>query len=355
LIDDRQLEEDLVELDLQINRLAAQRSRRLSEVDRRRSYEDHGYLSTTAWLRDRCRITGREAARRIHRARALTGMAATASAYRDGDLAVQVVDLLALARKAHPATFAEHETGLVEQLRTLSPRDGSRLIAYWRQALDHPNEDAAVQHRRRRLSIASTFGGMVHGEFELDPESGEAVIAALRALSETTDDSDDRSPTQRRADALVELCRDYLDHGDTPIRGGEKPHVSLLVSLETLEGRAGYTCELDECGVVPPEVARRLACDSGVSRIITKGASEPLDVGRRTRTIPSAIRRALVLRDGGCVISGCDRPSRWCDAHHIMHWVDGGPTSLDNLELLCRRHHRMTHEGKDLARRPRAP
>jgi hypothetical protein len=282
-------------------------------------------------------------------------MPATASAYQDGDLAVQIVDLLALARKAHPTTFGDHEAGMVEQLRALNPRDGSRLIAYWRQALDHCEADAAVQHRRRRLSIASTFGGMVHGQFELDPESGEVVIAALRALSETTDDSDNRSPTQRRADALVELCRDYLDHGDTPIRGGEKPHLSLLVSLEALEGRNGYTCQLDDCGVVTPEIARRLACDAGISRIITNGASEPLDVGRRTRTIPAAIRRALVLRDGGCVIAGCDRPARWCDGHHIVHWVDGGPTSLKNLELLCRRHHRMTHDGKDLPRRTRAP
>ena len=165
LIDDRQLEDDLVELDLQINRLAAQRSRRLSEVDRRRSYEDHGYLSTTAWLRDRCRLSGREAARRVHRARSLAAMPATASAYRDGNLAIQVVDLLAQARKAHPATFEEHEAGMVEQLRELSARDGSRLIAYWRQALDHYEVEAVVQHRRRRLSIASTFGGMVHGEF----------------------------------------------------------------------------------------------------------------------------------------------------------------------------------------------
>ena len=354
-VGDRQIEDDLVELDQQMGRLSAQRSRRLAEIDRRSSYEDQGYLSTTSWLRDRCRISAREATKRVHRARALSSMPFTAAAYQDGDLATAVVDLLTSAHKRHPETFAEHEATLVEQARALNPRDASRLIAYWRQALDHHNEDAARQRSRRRLSIAATFEGMVHGEFELDPESGEAVMAALRALAETTDGTDERTPAQRRADALVELCRDYLDHGDAPVRGGEKPHISLLVSLEALQGGKGKPCELDEAGVVSGEVARRIVCDSAISRIITKGPSEPLDVGRRTRTIPPAIRRALNLRDGGCVIKICDRPPRWCDAHHRQHWIDGGPTSLENLELLCRRHHRLAHEGKVFSRKARGP
>lgn len=354
-VENRQLEDDLVELNQQVTRLGAQVSRRLAEIDRRGTYEDVGYLSTTSWVRDRCRISARDATKQVHRARSLASMPHTKAAYQDGELAAPVVDLLASARRRHPDTFADHEAVLVEEARALSARDASRLIAYWRQALDHKDETGDVQRSRRRLSIASTFEGMVRGEFELDPESGEAVIAALRALSETTDDTDDRSPTQRRADALVDLCRDYLDHGDTPVRGGEKPHITLLVSLEALERRSGKPCELDEAGVISGESARRIVCDSGISRIITNGNSEPLDVGRRTRTIPPAIRRALTLRDGGCVIQGCDRPARWCDAHHIRHWLDGGPTSLKNLELLCRRHHGMEHEGQELSRKARAP
>ena len=82
-----------------------------------------------------------------------------------------------------------------------------------------------------------------------------------------------------------------------------------------------------------------------MTRVLTDGPSQPLDVGRRTRTIPPAIRRALVVRDGGCRAGGCDRPPAWTDAHHLRHWADGGPTTLDNLVLLCRRHHRLVHEG----------
>ncbi|MEK7253056.1 MAG: HNH endonuclease signature motif containing protein, partial [Actinomycetota bacterium] len=96
--------------------------------------------------------------------------------------------------------------------------------------------------------------------------------------------------------------------------------------------------------VITPEAARRIACDATITEIARDGNSV-LDVGRANRSIPATIRRALIARDGGCTHPGCDRPHRWCDAHHIVHWADGGPTSLDNLRLLCRQHHRMTHEG----------
>ena len=345
-LEDRQLEDDLVELFHEQTRIGAQISRRLAEVDRRNSFQDEGYLSTTPWLRDKASLSAREATKQVGRARSLMNMPTVASAFTDGELGLTTVDMLVAARRAQPEVFAEHEAGLVEAVKPLNPRDTHRLIQYWRQALDHYGEDSEQRFQQRRLNVSSTFEGMVRGDFDLDPESGEVVLAAIRALAETTDPSDDRSAQQRRADALVELCRDYLDHGDTPVQGGEKPHITLTVSLETLEQRTGSPCELDETGVITAQAARRLACEAGISRIITKGPSEPLDVGRRTRTISPAMRRALNFRDGGCRFQGCDRPHRWCDAHHIQHWLDNGRTALHNLVLLCRRHHRMVHEGK---------
>jgi hypothetical protein len=103
--------------------------------------------------------------------------------------------------------------------------------------------------------------------------------------------------------------------------------------------------ELDQVGPIDHETVRRLACDASVTRIVFGPRSEPLDVGRRTSVVPSAIRRAVVARDRHCRFPGCDRPQGWCDAHHVRHWADGGPTSVGNLVLLCRRHHRLTHEG----------
>ncbi len=188
---------------------------------------------------------------------------------------------------------------------------------------------------------------MVGIDGELDPVGGGTLISALRSLTdpEQLNPDDVRSAAQRRADALVDICSDHLSHTDTPVTGAFRSHVSVIVSLESLAGGSAEPCELGDGAVISAEAARRIACDSSVTRIITGGDSEILDVGRATRTIPSAIRKALIVRDRHCRYRGCDRPHRWCDAHHRQHWADGGPTSLGNLVLLCRRHHRAVHEG----------
>jgi hypothetical protein len=161
---------------------------------------------------------------------------------------------------------------------------------------------------------------------------------------------DGRSPEQRRADALGEVCRQWLDHGERPEVAGERPHVTVLVDAEALREGTG-TSELDQAGPVDPEMVRRMACDAGISRVVMAGRSEPLDVGRRTPVVPPAMRRAVAIRDRGCRFPGCDRPQGWCDAHHVVHWADGGPTALQNLVLLCRRHHRMVHARRGFSLR----
>jgi hypothetical protein len=166
--------------------------------------------------------------------------------------------------------------------------------------------------------------------------------------AEVRSKTDLRSSPQRRADALGEICRQWLDSADRPLVGGERPHISITVDLATLEGRLptpGSGAELEDAGPISSEAARRMACDASVSRVITRGSSEPLDVGRRTQVVPAGIRRAVVVRDRGCRFPGCDRPQGWSDAHHVVHWAHGGDTALSNLVLLCRRHHRLVHHG----------
>jgi Domain of unknown function (DUF222) len=195
--------------------------------------------------------------------------------------------------------------------------------------------------------VSSTIGGMVRVDGDLDPETGQSLITALRAMidAEIRDRSDDCTPAQRRADALGMLCRSWLDSPERPDVGGERPHVVLTVDVETLERRAPGRCELADTGPITPEAARRWACDANVSRVITDGASMPLDLGRKTKVVPASLRRALVVRDRHCRFPGCDRPPSWSDAHHVRHWADGGPTCLGNLVLLCRPHHRLIHRG----------
>jgi hypothetical protein len=159
---------------------------------------------------------------------------------------------------------------------------------------------------------------------------------------------------------LGEICRQWLDRRERPVVAGERPHVTLTVGIEALVGAGAG--ELDHARPVTPEVARRLACDASVRRVVVGPGSEPLDVGRRTAVVPAAMRRAVIVRDRRCRFPGCDRPQSWCDAHHVVHWADGGPTSLANLLLLCRRHHRMVHapggfglaleDGRPVFRRP---
>ncbi|MGE5831117.1 MAG: HNH endonuclease signature motif containing protein, partial [Micromonosporaceae bacterium] len=245
------------------------------------------------------------------------------------------------------------------------------------------------------------------------------LLAALTAYTagpdpqaDTGDSEVGRTATQRRADALTEICAHALANPDRPDDGGERPHLHVTVSLETLQAAlhgdpamAGG-CDGDAAGITaaagpsaaapagmatgdaaritagastgtgaraagpytaavahlfrstPPaligpgrepicaETARRLACDAGIIPAILGSHGEPLDIGRLTRTVPTGLRRALILRDGGCRFPGCDRPAGWCDAHHLIAWADGGPTSLTNLALLCARHHTMVHEGR---------
>jgi hypothetical protein len=120
----------------------------------------------------------------------------------------------------------------------------------------------------------------------------------------------------------------------------------VVVSLDTVMGElAAPGADLEWGGFLTGEAIRRFLCDCKVHRVVTSGASIPIDVGRATRTIPTALRRALVVRDRGCAFPGCTRPAAWCDGHHLVHWTEGGATCLENCVLLCSGHHRMVHDG----------
>lgn len=351
-IPDAQLEEDLLQLQRAAEALEAERLRRLAAVDRRRSYLRDGFLSTTSWVAQRLRLSHCTAGADVRMARSLEAMPAVREALTAGEISFSSAKALAAARDSDPDAFSRAEPLLLDAARRHSVRDLQRVVAHWRVACDSrgetPEGDDALRERRR-LHISPTVFGMVRVDGDLDPETGETVLTALRgcldAEARVGDHSDRRTPAQRRADALGEICRQWADSGGRSEIGGERPHITVTMDLEALEGRAGRLCELDHTGAIRPEAARRLACDASISRVITQGRSEPLDVGRRTPVVPAGLRRAVVIRDQHCRFPGCDRPAGWCDGHHVVHWADGGPTALSNLVLLCRRHHRMLHSG----------
>jgi hypothetical protein len=345
---DAVIEEDFAELHRAIEQLEVERLRRLAELDRRRLFERDGHLSAAAWVARTFKVPWGTARRSVRVAQALEEMPATRRSLTEGELSLSAAEVLAEARDADPEAFGRSEGQLVEAARIHSMPDLRRVVGFWREsaARERSLDGEERLRARRRLHVSPTFLGMVRGDFDLDPEGGETLLDALRAFldaeARSAGSDDDRTPAQRRADALVEIARQWLDLAERPTLGGERPHVTMTIAAEALRAGSG---ELDHAGAVSSSVARRLACDAAVMRVVLSARSEPLDVGRRTKVVPPSMRRAVIVRDRTCRFPGCDRPHPWCDAHHIVHWADGGPTAASNLVLLCRRHHRLVHRG----------
>jgi hypothetical protein len=346
---DEVLEADFAELERAAGAVEAELARRAAEIDRRGSFRRDGYLSISSWLAHRFRMAFSAATQLVRVALALEQMPRTREALSQGEISRWAMAILVAAHEVDPDEFSRVEEALVDTARTLPIRDLKRAVAHWRDAVDHrwAEEDAEHVFQLRRLHVSPTLEGMVRVDGEFDPETGQVLITALRTVldaEERRPETDRRTFAQRRVDALGEICRRWLDSTDRPQVSGERPHVTITVDLEALEGRSGFRCELGDAGAITAETARRWACDASIARVITIGRSEPIEVGRRTPVVPASLRRAVVVRDGGCRFPGCDRPDGWCDAHHVRHWADGGPTSLSNLVLLCRPHHRLIHQ-----------
>ncbi len=365
---DARIEEDFAELQRVVELLEVERLRRLAEIERRGIFGRDGHLSVASWLAARHRVSWGSAREHVRIARALEQMPETRRALDAGDLSMSAVRVLVAARDADPSAFQDSEAELIEAARIHTINDLQRVAAYWRQRVERESrlQGDDKLRERRRLHASVSFLGMVRVDGDLDPETGETLLTALGAVldaeSRSRGEDDLRTPAQRRADALGEICRQWLDLSDRPTVAGERPHVTVTVGVKSLANGSGETTELDHTGPVDTETARRLACDASVMRVVMAGRSEPLDVGRRTPVVPPSIRRAVIVRDRQCRFQGCDRPHTWCDAHHVVHWGEGGPTAVPNLVLMCRRHHRMVHErggfrlalleGRPVFRRP---
>jgi len=351
---DARIEEDFAELHRAVEQLEVERLRRLAEIERRGLHERDGFLSAAAWLVSRFKVAWGVAREHVRIARALDHMPQTRRALEEGEVSMSAIRVLVAVRDASADAFERCEPQLVEAARIHSVSNLQRVAAFWREAVEHEQAldgefDGEDRLRgRRRLHASVSLLGMVRVDGDLDPETGESLLTALRAVIDAESRSgvaDDRTPAQRRADALGEICRQWLDLAERPTVAGERPHVTVTVDADALAARRGAG-ELDHAGPVDVDAVRELACDASVMRVVMSGRSQPLDIGRRTPVVPPSMRRAVIVRDRGCRFPGCHRPHSWCDAHHIVHWADGGPTALPNLMLLCRRHHRMIHWGR---------
>ncbi len=351
---------DLVDIRHEIDRLEAEFIRRLHRFHCARGAQDDGGGSTVSWLRRCCGMTVKAAAYRVHLARTLGELPAALDSARAGRASFSNVTMIAhLAEDVGVDQVAPLEGILVGAAETLDPGAMRTLTQVTRLRLDPDGVlgDDNHAHERRWFECEQTYGGVFVLRGELDAEGGALVKTAIDALSHGMTRGESRSASQRRADALVDLAATQLRCGDHRDVHGQRPHLTVTVSAETLRaGADAQAAVLSGVGPIHPATARRIACDA-VRTVVTVAApadasawtalrppTQALSVGRATRTVPAHLRNALRLRDQGCRFPGCDRPPAWTDGHHIVHWADGGPTELDNLVSLCRPHHRRVHE-----------
>src|SRR6478609_1858579 len=189
--------------------------------------------------------------------------------------------------------------------------------------------------------------GMTGFKGQLDDLGVEMLGQAINGYAKpqpVDGEPDHRTPKVRNGQALKEVLRRFLNLGDAPTHGGQRPHITLTMNYQDLRNRIG-AAYLELGGVITAGEARLLACDADIIPAVLGSTSEILDVGRAQRLFTPAIRKAITLRDRGCTFPGCDRPPGCTDAHHVLSWLDGGISSYDNGCLLCRHHHTVIHQG----------
>jgi hypothetical protein len=348
------LGDEIAELSAHVDAATARLLDLIREFDTRGGWNT-GFRSCAAWLSWRVGLDPGAARERVRVARALGTLPRLAQALASGQLSYAKVR--ALTRVATPGT----EERLLAIGRAGTAEHVERIVRGWRR-LDRRGEtrEAALQHASRALHVYPDSDGTVIVRGRLAPEVGALLMQALAAARDTlyrqarekTPDADPPTMLQQQADALALLAETALEHGIDPGAPGERYQVVVHVDAPVLadQNQPGQSV-LEEGLRVSAETSQRLACDA--SRVVMQHARDGrvVEVAARTRTIPPALRRALHHRDRGCRFPGCG--VRFGQGHHIRHWAQGGPTTLSNLALLCRRHHRAVHEeGYQVDRRP---
>jgi hypothetical protein len=313
---------------------------RLRLFDAHEAWGSLGFHSCAHWLSWRIGIGLTAAREKVRVARALGSLPKIDALFARGEISYSKVR--AITRVATP----ESEQDFIDVAAHASAAQIERMARAFQRVRDEPRSEMMVRRNPRRfVRQTPTPTGMVRIEMQLPPEEAAVVWEAMQsALDQASAEARAEEREERHADAMVDVARAYLQH--QPRTLGSAYELVVITTKEQLEqGPDGVGGYLRDGTPVPLHVARMLALD-GARVDVTMGENgEVLDVGRRTRAIPSAIGRALWLRDGGCRVPGCGR-TRHLHGHHIHGWAEGGPTSLSNLVLVCSSHHRLIHEGK---------
>lgn len=329
----------------------------IAEFDRRNGWSDNATQSCAHWLNWKCGIALGAAREKVRTARALENLPKLSAAMSRGELSYSK------ARELTRVACAGTEDYFLSIALHGTADHVEKLVRYYRRAKEAEELSREEQQQANRsLSYYIDDDGSLVLKARLPAESGALLVKALDAAMEDVPfasavqpDEDPldvpagtptvKFPTSaRRADALGLIVESFVQHGVETMRGGDKHQIVVHVDAETLRDSVAGRCEIEHGPAVAAETARRWACDASVVMLLENQKGEPLNVGRKTRSIPPALQRALNARDQGCRFPGCCN-KRFVDAHHIHHWAHGGETKLSNLLTLCRFHHRQVHEG----------
>ena len=329
------LEEQLLETQRQIDLLCLRQSRLAAAFAASDGWDKAGYNSPYDWMRFHLHVTSSTAVNYVIVGQRLESLPKTIEAMDSGEVGFAHLAVMARTAEAVGAVFDEDK--LLELARDNSPGKFYFKCMHYRHSVDARKyrDEQNDQQDNHYLKLSTVESGHLLINGVLDPVSGAAVRSVLEPLAQKSGAHDDRNLGRRMADALYE--------GLTAVKSA---HLQVTASLETLKDLAGAPGgEMEFSMPLSSATVQRVACDSSVGRILLNQESLVIDVGRSRRVVDGALRKALALRDKNCQWPGCERPASWCDGHHLVHWIDGGETNLDNCVLLCRRHHRMVHEG----------
>jgi Domain of unknown function (DUF222) len=311
-----------------------------------------GALSAAAWTAERTGSSRAGLRSRRREGAAMVRLPAVDSQARTGRLSTEHLRALSDCVRRHPELAAEHEEIWVEQAEALGAEGFRIATRQWlAAAADQADASGEAPDPVSHLHASRTLDGWLRLDGLFAPGDADLVEATLSAgvdrmlrAARDGDPSVDGQPVSvLRAGALVDLVAQAMRQEPSEISLPDRHRVAVMV-------------QHDE-----PTLPTEAACDSGAYRVVLGADGEVLDVGRQTNRWPTAIRRAIIVRDRGCVFPGCDRPPSWTDIHHCAPWAEGGGTSVDNGALVCRRHHTFVHRhrwqitidhGRPVTRRP---
>ena len=367
----RELEAQITELAGHLNAAHYRWLSLIAEFDRRQGWSDGATQSCAHWLNWKCGIDMGAAREKVRVAHSLQKLPRISAAMARGELSYSKARALTRVACAQTEEYflsialhgtAAHVEKLVRQYRRAKEAEELSREARQqatRQLTYFHDEDGSLVLKGR---LPAEIGALVVKALDAAVNDPAVNDAAARDVSAETSakpaawgliaKASDEKPSwgARRADALGRIAESFLQHGAEALNPGDRQQIVVHVDAETLRDGGAGRCELEDGPSLAVETVRRLACDASIISVLENAQGEPLNVGRKTRSIPPALRRALNARDRGCRFPGCSN-TRYVDGHHIHHWAQGGETKLSNLVQLCRFHHRQVHEGRVVIQR----